>query len=98
MNSTGTHQGEAMIGRAFDSIAEFRASDEPGWVRVQPTDRAAKLGIAWQVRAPDGRVGSIRPEVHTVEEHEDGTITMSPSLMMPSGWHGWLRRGEFTVA
>lgn len=30
-----------------------------------------------------------------VEEHEDGTITVSPSLHMIGYWHGFLRRGRF---
>lgn len=37
---------------------------------------------------------------HEVEEHEDGTITVSPSLLItePPNWryHGYLRRGEWT--
>lgn len=53
----------------------------------------------WQVTAPDGSGGSLDPRVHTIEEHEDGTITVSPSLdysrRKPGGWHGWLRRGVF---
>lgn len=30
---------------------------------------------------------------HTVTEHEDGTITVSPSILMPGFWHGYLERG-----
>lgn len=52
----------------------------------------------WQLCAPDGRLGAIRattekPQAHTVTVHDDGTITVSPSLVMPSGWHGFLERG-----
>jgi len=51
----------------------------------------------WQVCAPDGSSGSISPELHDVIEHDDGTITASPSLdfskRKPGGWHGWLERG-----
>lgn len=53
----------------------------------------------WEVTTPDGHVGSLNPEVHKIEEHDDGTITVSPSLDMskrhPGGWHGYLRRGIF---
>lgn len=53
----------------------------------------------WQVRAPDGSGGSLNPEVHTIDEHEDGTITVRPSLdysqRKPGAWHGWLTRGIF---
>jgi hypothetical protein len=55
----------------------------------------------WQLCGPDGRCGAIRatkekPQAHTVTVHEDGTITVSPSLVMPSGWHGWLLRGVWS--
>jgi hypothetical protein len=34
---------------------------------------------------------------HKVEEHEDGTITVSPSILVSGGpappWHGFLERG-----
>jgi len=34
---------------------------------------------------------------HTVVEHEDGTITVSPSILVSAGkigtWHGYLERG-----
>lgn len=33
---------------------------------------------------------------HEVTEHDDGTITVNPSILMPSRYHGWLRRGEWT--
>lgn len=36
--------------------------------------------------------GALR--THTVTEHEDGTITVSPSIFdAPDGWHGFLERG-----
>lgn len=54
----------------------------------------------WQVRAPDGKACSLSPTIHTVTEHEDGTITVHPSIDMSGepwhGFHGWLRRGEWT--
>jgi len=56
-------------------------------------------GVWWYVRDPHGYIGSIKPELHTVEEHADGTITVSPSLVMPhGGYHGWLRAGVWSVA
>jgi hypothetical protein len=33
----------------------------------------------WQVTTPDGYVGSLNPQIHNVVEHEDGTITVTPS-------------------
>lgn len=35
---------------------------------------------------------------HEVTEHEDGTITVSPSILVTSHegqWHGYLRKGEW---
>lgn len=35
---------------------------------------------------------------HRIEEHEDGTITVSPSIRVGDGnksWHGFLTRGVF---
>lgn len=44
-------------------------------------------------------MGSLNPELHSVTEHEDGTITVSPSIDLsqrdPTFWHGWLERGVF---
>lgn len=32
---------------------------------------------------------------HSIVEHEDGTITVSPSILVTGGeeWHGYLERG-----
>jgi hypothetical protein len=46
----------------------------------------------WQVKAPDGSMCSLNPAIHTVVEHEDGTITVTPSIVT-STWHGWLEKG-----
>ena len=54
----------------------------------------------WCVRPPGSHLGSLRD--HSVEEHEDGTITVTPSILQtaPDGegggrelFHGWLQRG-----
>ncbi len=55
----------------------------------------------WFVRAPSGHIGDITN--HKVTEHEDGTITVSPSILIKSSndggktwqedWHGFLERG-----
>lgn len=56
----------------------------------------------WHICDPTGGVGAVgritfdRPAAHTVTIHEDGSITCSPSLVMPGGWHGFLRSGEFS--
>lgn len=48
----------------------------------------------WYARPPGQHMGCLRN--HLVEEHEDGTITVSPSILISDGntqWHGYLRRG-----
>ena len=53
---------------------------------------------AWYCCAPRKReVFIVCLESHTVTEHEDGTISVSPSIMFSNGksvrWHGRLERG-----
>lgn len=53
----------------------------------------------WYARPPGMNMGSL--ENHQVAEHEDGTITVSPSILIqypnrrkePKEWHGYLERG-----
>lgn len=38
---------------------------------------------------------------HEIEEHTDGTITVSPSILVGDGrksWHGFLKRGRWELA
>lgn len=60
---------------------------------IDPRERGV-----WYVVDPDGKAGAILPSLHTITEHEDGTITCSPSLVMPCGWHGYLERGVWRSA
>lgn len=65
----------------------------PGdYCKVPASVRLGRI-ITWLLVDPTGGAGSIIPENHTVTEHENGMITVSPSLVMPGGWHGWLRAG-----
>jgi hypothetical protein len=51
----------------------------------------------WYAVDPTGVALAITPDHHQVEEHEDGTITVTPSIVSPaSGYHGFLRRGTWT--
>ena len=50
----------------------------------------------WWIRPPRGSMGELSG--HTVVEHDDGTITVSPSILIPDrrpgkSWHGYLERG-----
>jgi hypothetical protein len=53
----------------------------------------------WAICPPGGLFGTISSTVHTITEHEDGTITVSPSILYhpwqdgTHGWHGFLERG-----
>lgn len=56
----------------------------------------------WCVRPPGCRVAA-RITQHRVTEHEDGTITVLPSILYDGGgrgenYHGWLTRGIWTKA
>jgi uncharacterized protein DUF6527 len=48
----------------------------------------------WVAITPTGLMCGLKN--HTVTEHEDGTITVSPSILITQGelsWHGFLERG-----
>ena len=45
----------------------------------------------WWCRPPKGGAGVLSD--HEVVEHADGTITVSPSILMPGIFHGYLRAG-----
>ena len=49
----------------------------------------------WHAMTPNGHLANLA--AHTVVEHDDGTITASPSIRVYSGtvefWHGYLERG-----
>ncbi|HPN01708.1 MAG TPA: DUF6527 family protein [Methylotenera sp.] len=53
-------------------------------------------GKDWFCSTPNGLFGNISN--HSVTEHEDGTITVSPSILVSQShnnlsWHGWLEKG-----
>ena len=49
----------------------------------------------WYFCSPSGLLANLFK--HVVEEHADGTITVSPSILVQAGkageWHGFLERG-----
>ena len=66
---------------------------------AQPGDYWRHRGV-WYCMTPSGDMGNLR--LHAIGEHEDGTITVLPSIRvtrpMASGasqeeYHGWLERG-----
>jgi hypothetical protein len=55
-----------------------------------------KIDGIWHACTPSGSLGNLGG--HTITEHEDGTITVSPSILVTDGetkkqWHGYLERG-----
>lgn len=68
---------------------ESEGSLNPGdYCRTSLEDR-------WIMMAPNGDLGCLSPKVHKITEHEDGTITVSPSIQFHTGkkWHGFLEQG-----
>ena len=59
---------------------------------------AEPSGFRWMCRPPWKHSGGDLIN-HKVTEHEDGTITVSPSILIQTGpnmawkWHGYLERG-----
>ena len=62
--------------------------------------RSPLLGERWYAMTPNGYWAGLGK--HRVEEHEDGTITVSPSILVHYAdkdgkpvevWHGFLERG-----
>lgn len=57
----------------------------------------------WYLCMPDGIQCAISPKIHSVMEHEDGSITVSPSIIRyktttSPEWHGFLERGVWRSA
>jgi hypothetical protein len=62
----------------------------------QPPGTYGLVGGQWACHPPRGTIGMLVN--HTITEHEDGTITVSPSILFSStdparDWHGYLERG-----
>lgn len=68
-----------------------RPDDTAPW-DLNPGDYCFRGGQVW-VKLPNGAGPSNLTDWNPVE-HEDGTITLSPSISdLDSGWHGYLERG-----
>lgn len=77
-----------------------RVPDDFDWRETKPGDYGKQTwfgnGRQWWICDPFGAPGSLRS--HTVTEHDDGTITVEPSILDPDdgGFHGFLRKGVWT--
>lgn len=84
-----------------------RLPDSPNGVGIvfAPGEYGRIAGV-WVACTPNGHLGNL--SAHEVVEHDDGTITVSPSILItlpqggghvePTLWHGYLRRGEWSEA
>ena len=71
-------------GRRIDETEEFDYHATP--CPLRPGEYGLDEHKHWWLRAPSGALGSIDPALHTVTEHEDGSITVVPSLSFERTW------------
>lgn len=64
---------------------------------MEPGDYGKDWDGMWWVYPPMAGVGAGKLTLHHVVEHEDGTISVSPSILIPGAnpWHGYLEHGEW---
>ena len=71
--------------------------DEGGWYKLEPGDYAKMPQGFYMARVPGPQFHTGSLEGHTITEHDDGTITVSPSILHTEPnvgvWHGFLERG-----
>lgn len=68
--------------------------DADGQLRLAEGEYGKDSRGCWMARPPGNHMGDLSG--HKVTEHEDGTITVSPSILIDDGrnkWHGFLERG-----
>jgi len=64
---------------------------------LTPGDYGKDKSGMWVCMVPNGLCGNL--SAHRVTEHEDGTITVSPSILVSTmrssdgSWHGFLEKG-----
>lgn len=86
-----------MRGRRYIDVEDPTQSHE----HMQPGGYRREGGV-WYATTPNGLYGNL--SAHDVTEHSDGTITVSPSILVeqPSrlreAWHGYLERGVWREA
>lgn len=77
-----------------------RLPDGSTWFNA-PNGSYVKTEHGWFCKTPNGHAGNLN--AHDVVEHEDGTITVSPSILVSNPqegqlWHGFLRAGVWSEA
>ena len=76
-----------------------RVPNDTPWWDYEPGDYGL-CDQVWYARPPVDLRLTGNLSLHEVVEHEDGTITVSPSILCsttvngePASWHGFLERG-----
>lgn len=88
-----TVQGTRLPDLAWDERNGTPLIEPSGYRRTQHPDGSWH----WYCCTPNDHHGNL--DAHDVTEHGDGTITVSPSILISGGakggelWHGWLERG-----
>ena len=82
-----------MQGRRIYSPTEMIAGDY-----YKCTEEVTNEKDLWIICCPTGSRGTINNKIWTITEHEDGTITVNPSIQITNhipeySWHGYLRNG-----
>lgn len=80
-----------MIGKRFYPDEEHTFPNNPG-------EYMKGNGGRWELCMPTGIHGAIHDKTWKITEHDDGTITVSPSIMVTChiekySWHGYLEKG-----
>jgi hypothetical protein len=88
--------GDTLQGRRISLRQFYSDSRQPGDY-CGPIRKEEGPENAWYICDPAGRIGGLYK--HTVTEHDDGTISVDPSIDdPPDGWHGYLKRGVWRQA
>lgn len=77
----------------MEFVPGFPRDAQPGDYCRVPAGIDPRPDCDWYVLDPTGGAGAILNTLHAVAERGDGAITVSPSVVMFSGWHGWLAHG-----
>ncbi len=71
--------------------------NEVGDLLLREGDYGQAKDGTWMARPPGQHTGCL--SAHKVEEHDDGTITVTPSILIncppEAAWHGYLTKGEW---
>ena len=68
-----------------------KAIDEDGHLRLAEGEFGKCRDGKWYARPPGQHMGCL--DAHEVTEHDDGSLSVSPSILITDGdteWHGYL--------